>query len=53
MRERESELENLHMWILIKKQMIRVPEEYRSPYFNLLMDEIDGYIKELTAYLTS
>ena len=53
MREMESELENLHMWISIKKQMIRVPEEYRSPYFIVFMEEIDGYIKELTAYLTS
>jgi hypothetical protein len=49
----ETELENLHMWISIKKQMIRVPEEYRSPNFILFMDEIDGYISELTAYLTN
>lgn len=49
----ETELENLHMWITIKKQMIRVPQEYRSPYFILFLEEIDGYIEELTAYLTN
>ena len=48
----ETELKNLHMWVCIKKQMIRVPQEYRSPNFILFMEEIDGYIFELTAYLT-
>ena len=48
----ETELDNLHMWISIKKQMIQVPEEYRSPYFKIFMEEIEGYIEELTAFLT-
>ena len=49
----ETELENLHMWISIKKQMIRVLEEFRSPCFLQFLDEIDGYIQELTNYLTN
>lgn len=50
---RETALENLHMWISIKKQMIRVPAEFRSPCFLQFLDEIDCYIRELTTYLTN
>ena len=49
----ETELGNLHMWISIKKQMIRVPAEFRSPCFPQFLDEIDCYIQELTTYLTN
>jgi hypothetical protein len=50
---RETALDNLHMWIGIKKHMIRVPEEFRSPCFLQFLDEIDCYIQELTTYLTN
>jgi hypothetical protein len=50
---RETALDNLHMWIGIKKQMIRVPVEFRSPCFIQFLDEIDSYIQELTTYLTN
>ena len=48
-----SNLEDLEMWVKLKKSMLRgISEEYRSPLFFEYMKEIDKDIFMLTEILT-
>jgi hypothetical protein len=47
-----TKLEDLRMWIGLKREMMDVPEVYRSLLFMHFLTEIEQYIFELTELLT-
>ena len=48
----KTKLEDLRMWIEVKKEMLNVPTIYWSLEFTLFLAEVEQYIFELTELLT-